>query len=161
MSATNIDLLMELWASSMEDFDASSPFRSHQHMHTIIDSSSLSDAPWKCLVSGFSESVTRDAPSWKQTDYEVWYRDPDQVVHMMLDNPDFNGQFDLCPYVELDKHGKCCWSNVMSANIAWNRCVSIKYCVHLPCNTLTASQSKRMTLCCTTPIIHLVQCTVH
>jgi hypothetical protein len=73
MSATNIDLLMELWASSMEDFDASSPFRSHQHMHAIIDLSSLSDAPWKCLVSGFSESVTRDAPSWKWTDYEVWY----------------------------------------------------------------------------------------
>ncbi|KAH9982991.1 hypothetical protein BGW80DRAFT_1434184 [Lactifluus volemus] len=122
MSAANIDLLMELWGLSVEGSDESSPFQNHQHLHATIDSSALGDVPWKCLITGFSEDVARDAPSWKQTDYEVWYRDPDEVVRTMLDNPGFNGQFDFCPYVELDKDRKRCWSNVMSANIAWYHC---------------------------------------
>jgi hypothetical protein len=37
---------------------------------------------------------------------------------MMLDNPDFEGQFNLHPYVDLDADGKHRWSNVMSGNIA-------------------------------------------
>ncbi|KAH9974793.1 hypothetical protein BGW80DRAFT_1490177 [Lactifluus volemus] len=125
MSATSIDLLMELWASSMDGFGTSSPFRSHQHMYATVDSSSLGGVTWRCLVAGFSESIPRSAPSWKRTDYEVWYRDPDEVVRTMLDNPDFDGQFDMRPYIELDKRGKRCWSNFMSANIAWNHCDDI------------------------------------
>jgi hypothetical protein len=125
MSAANVDLLMELWGLSMEGFNGSSPFQSHQHLHTTIDSSTLGDVPWKCLIAGFSEDVAEDAPSWKQMNYEVWYRDPDEVVRMMLDNLDFNGQFDFCPYVELDKDNKRRWSNIMSANIAWYHCVSL------------------------------------
>jgi Plavaka transposase len=142
MSATSVDLLMELWALSMDGFDASSPFRSRQHMHATIDSSSLGGVTWKCLVAGFSESPPRSAPSWKQTDYEVWYRDPDEVVRAMLDNPDFDGQFDMCPYIELDKCGKRCWSNLMSANIAWNHCISTKCCIRHPYNKLMTSQLK-------------------
>lgn len=42
-----------------------------------------------------------------QTQYEVWYHDPEAVVSAMLSNPDFEGQFDLCPYIDLDAHGKC------------------------------------------------------
>jgi Plavaka transposase len=122
MSATNVDLLMELWGSSI---NGSSPFQSHQHLHATIDLSSLSDVPWKCFITSFSEDVTRDAPSWKWTDYEVWYCDPDEVVCTMLDNLDFNGQFDFCPYVKLDKDYKHCWSNIMSTNIDWYHCVSL------------------------------------
>jgi hypothetical protein len=59
-----------------------------------------------------------------QTSYEVWYRNPETVISMMLDNPDFEGQFDLCPYVDLDDAGRRHWSNVMSGNIAWRHCVS-------------------------------------
>jgi hypothetical protein len=34
--------------------------------------------------------------------YEVWYRNPDAVISAMLGNPDFEGQFDLRPYVDLN-----------------------------------------------------------
>ncbi|KAH9957036.1 hypothetical protein BGW80DRAFT_1257454 [Lactifluus volemus] len=77
------------------------------------------------LVTGFSEDVSRNAPTWKQTAYEVWYRNPDEVVRLTLDNPDFSGQFDVCPYIELDVNDKRRWANVMSANIAWNHCDAI------------------------------------
>jgi len=120
----NIDTLLELWASSLNGLDASSPFRSHQEMHSIIDSSILGDIPWQCMVTAVSEDVDEHAPSWMQTNYEVWYRNPDTVVSTMLDNPNFEGQFNLRPYINISADGKCQWNNVMSGNIAWRHCVS-------------------------------------
>jgi len=124
LSATNIDTLLDLWARSLAGFDASAPFRSYQEMHSTIDSSMLGDVPWQCMVTGFGEDVDEHAPSWMWTSYEVWYRDPDTVISMMLNNPDFEGQFDLCPYVDIGADGNRRWSNFMSGNIAWRRCVS-------------------------------------
>jgi Plavaka transposase len=49
---------------------------------------------------------------------------------MMLDNPNFSGQFDICPYIELNMNNKRHWANVMLANIAWNHCVSTHFCIH-------------------------------
>lgn len=124
LSSANIDTLLEIWAKSMAGFDASAPFGSYQEVHSTIDSSKLGDVPWQCLVTGFSGNIDELSPSWKQTSYEVWYRDPVAVVSILLDNPGFEGQFDLRPYVDLDADGKRRWSNVMSGNIAWRRCVS-------------------------------------
>jgi len=45
------------------------------------------------------------APSWRHTTYEVWYRDLEIVVSNMLSNTDFDGQFDICLYIDLDAHG--------------------------------------------------------
>jgi hypothetical protein len=126
LSATNIDALFELWTMSMAEFDddAAAPFQSCQEMLKTIDSSKLGDIPWQCLVTGFSEEVDWDAPEWMRTSYEVWYRDPESVVSLMLDNPDFQDQFDLRPYIDLDANGNRRWSDVMSGNVAWRHCVS-------------------------------------
>ncbi|KAI0297314.1 hypothetical protein B0F90DRAFT_1811137 [Multifurca ochricompacta] len=132
MSASNIDLLMKLWLASLEDsgLDTSEPFKCHQDLYAKIDSSLLGDVPWQCFITGFSEDlcVPVDALSWKQTSYEVWYRDPDLAISAMLDNPDFEGHFDMCPYMELDEHGPVCdncWGDIMLANISWKHCVKI------------------------------------
>ena len=45
----------------------------------------------------------------------------------MLDNPDFKGQFDYQPYVELGRKGERCWSNFMSGNFAWRHSVSCSH----------------------------------
>ncbi|KAH9021931.1 hypothetical protein EDB84DRAFT_1511344 [Lactarius hengduanensis] len=122
LSAPNIDAILNLWAQSMSEFDASAPFKNHEEMHAIIDSSALGDIPWECLMTIPSEDIadSESAPaSWMRTTYEVWYRNPDAVVSAMLDNPDFEGQFDLRPYVDLDAKGVRRWNNVMSGNVAW------------------------------------------
>jgi hypothetical protein len=56
--------------------------------------------------------------------YEVWYRNPDAVVLTMLGNPDFDRQFDLRPYVDLNADGIRRWNNIMSGNVAWRKSVS-------------------------------------
>ncbi|KAI0287588.1 hypothetical protein B0F90DRAFT_1828128 [Multifurca ochricompacta] len=67
---------MKLWLASLEDsgLDTSEPFKCHQDLYAKIDSSPLGDVPWQCFITGFSEDlrVPVDAPSWKQTSYEVW-----------------------------------------------------------------------------------------
>ena len=134
-SASNIDSLFEIWAQSVHEFDAFAPFKDHNDMYTTINSSVLRDVPWQCMVTKVPEDVDERAASWMRTSYEVWYRDPEIVVSNMLSNADFDGQFDMCPYIELDEEGNHQWSNVMSGNIAWRRSVSktiddlcTKYC---------------------------------
>jgi Plavaka transposase len=90
----------------------------------MIDSSKHADVPWQCFHTGFTDPVDESSPAWMHTTYEVWYRDPESVVSAMLANPDFNGQFDLRPHVDVNKKGSRRWSNVMSGNIAWRHSVS-------------------------------------
>jgi hypothetical protein len=97
--------------------------KNHGELHTLIDSSTLGDVPWQCMVTN-NDSVDLEKLPWAQTTYEVWYRNPKIVVSNMLANPDFDGQFDLRPYIDLDKHQKRRWSNVMSGNVAWRHSVS-------------------------------------
>jgi hypothetical protein len=123
LSASRVDTLLSLWSRSLSEFDVPGPMKDHGELHTLIDSSTLADVPWQCMVTVFDKD-TRDASPWRQTTYEVWYRDPEIVVSNMLANPDFDGQFDVCPYIDLDEHQKRRWSNVMSGNIAWRHSVS-------------------------------------
>jgi hypothetical protein len=124
LSATIIDALMDLWVESLAEYDAPALFNSHEELYDAIDSCVLSDIPWQCLVTAVPEDVNEHSPPWLQKGYEVWYRDPNAVVTSMLENPEFNGQFDLRPYIDLDASGKRQWNNLMSGNIPWRRCVS-------------------------------------
>jgi len=123
ISASNIDNILEVWAQSVCDYDGHVPFKNHEDMHAKIDASRLGDVPWQCMVTSIPPGVDEHT-TWMQTSYEVWYRNPDTVLSNMLDNPDFEKQFDMRAYVELDADGKRRWSNVMSRNIAWCRSVS-------------------------------------
>jgi hypothetical protein len=80
--------------------------KDHWELHMLIDSSMLGDVPWQCMVMTFDKDS--NALPWTQMTYEVWYRNPEIVVSNMLANLDFNGQFDVCPYIDLDEHQRRC-----------------------------------------------------
>jgi len=123
VSASNIDMLLELWAESVEELGASAPFHNHKELYVVIDSLPLGDVPWQCMETLLPNNGDQ-APRWRHKTYEIWYQNPDIVMSNMLSNPDFDGQFDMCPYINLNADGNRRWSNVMSANIAWWHCVS-------------------------------------
>ena len=123
VSASNIDMLLELWAESVEELGASAPFHNHEELYLVIDSSPLGDVPWQCMETLLPDNGDQ-APGWRHKTYEIWFRNPDIVVSNMLSNTDFDGQFNMSPYIDLNADGNRRWSNVMSANIAWRRCVS-------------------------------------
>ena len=124
MSAGNIDELMDIWATSKEvQEDLLGPFTSHEHLYATIDSIPHGDAPWKSFTVSFVGDIQTNAPNWQTTDYEVWYRDPMTVIKNMLDNPDFDKDFDYAPFVELDSAGERRWNEFMSGNFSWRHAV--------------------------------------
>ena len=125
MSVGNIDILLDLWALNMAKHDDLGPFSSYEHMYSTIDSIKQGDAPWKSFTTSYAGELGPDAPSWQLEDYEVWFRDPDVVLRNMLDNPDFDGQIDYSPYIDVDKAGNRKWNEFMSGNFAWRHAVSL------------------------------------
>ncbi|KAF8802592.1 hypothetical protein BYT27DRAFT_7226303 [Phlegmacium glaucopus] len=125
MSAGNIDTLLDLWALSMAKNDDLGPFTSYKHMYATIDNINQGDAPWKSFTMSYTGELGPNAPSWQLEDYEVWFQDPDVVIRNMLNNPDFAGQFDYAPYIDLDKAGQRRWNEFMSGNFSWRHATEI------------------------------------
>ncbi|KAF5379158.1 hypothetical protein D9615_006028 [Tricholomella constricta] len=125
MSASSIDYLFDLWGHSMAVYDGLAPFSSYDEMYQVIDATRHGDAPWKCFTTTYDGDVGSNDPSWKSAEYEVWHRDPDVVLANMLDNPDFDGQFDYAPYLRRNKDGQRTWSDFMSGNFAWKHANTI------------------------------------
>jgi hypothetical protein len=122
--ALNVNLLLQLWAQSTSQFGTPAPFKNRDDMHVFIDSLVLGDVPWQCLVTTVPEGIGEDALSWMHMPHEIWYCNPETVVSAMLSNPDFQGQFDLRLYVDINVNSTRQWSNVMSGNIAWRHSIS-------------------------------------
>jgi len=103
MSASNINELLQIWASTLPD-DEDPPFVNKQHLYDTIDKIELGDAPWRSFSVSFDGEVAEgDATPWKQATYDVWYRDPHVVLKNQLKNPDFANEIvplAACPQFE-------------------------------------------------------------
>ena len=65
-----------------------------------------------------------------QQQYEVWYRDPHEVVHQLLGNPEFAKELDLRPYREFLLEGDMRqYGNFMSGDWAWQQVVMLTYSI--------------------------------
>jgi Plavaka transposase len=74
-------------------------------MYSLIDSITEEGAVWKCMQTVVPELLLITAPEWKKVSYQVWYRDPDQVIVNILANLEFAEGFDphhTCIWMELD-----------------------------------------------------------
>ena len=129
LSGPNCNELLNIWALDKMEHNELAPFASYEHMYAVIDSTKHGNVPWQSFKISWAGEITPDSPMWQREEYEICYCDPDAIIQDMLDNPDFNGQFDYVPYVELDKSGKCWWNNFMSGSFSWRHCVGffLKY----------------------------------
>ncbi|KAF8956155.1 hypothetical protein BDZ97DRAFT_1672008 [Flammula alnicola] len=125
MSAGDIDNLMDIWALSKSEENSYTPFSSHEHMYAAIDAIKHGDAPWKSFTTSYVGQLQPDAPSWQLADYEVWYRDPSVVLKNILDNPDFDGEIDYAPFIEVDESEKRHWNEFMSGNFSYRHATDI------------------------------------
>jgi len=121
MSQANVDILMDLWASTTTDGRA--PFRDHREMLATIDSIDGGDTPWESFTASYSGTKPpTDTPDWMLKKYTVFFRNPLAVVRAIISNPDFNGQFDYAPYMEFEDERQR-WTDVMSSKWAWKQAV--------------------------------------
>lgn len=126
MSAGDIDFLFKLWAASLAAHDDLPPFSNHAEMYKSIDLTPFGDLPWGVFSLEYNGDIPDgDIPSWMEMEYDVWFRDPRTLIHNLLSNPDFNGEFDYAPVQEYDSKGRHRFQNFMSGDWAWKQVVSI------------------------------------
>ena len=124
MPQAQVDVLMQLWSVSLLDTNKQPPFADHEDMLNVIDATQLGDAPWNAFSISYSgERPAENIPEWMTKEYECWFRDPRTLVHQILANADFDGQFDYAAYQEFDASGKRRYKDFMSANFAWETSV--------------------------------------
>jgi hypothetical protein len=128
MSGGDIDTLFNLWADTLDIHGDTPPFANHSDLYSTIDSTPLGDIPWQSFSSTYSGEMPEDeVPSWMTTEYEVWFRDPRELVRNLLANSDFKDNFDYAPMQEYDSAGNHRFHNFMSGNWAWKQAVSFYF----------------------------------
>jgi hypothetical protein len=126
MSQAVTDELMTVFNSiiAKKDPDAEVPFSDVRNLLATIDAIDLGDAPWIKRMVGYNHPVTPQSPSWQRRQWEVYYRNPDQVIANILANPDFDGLIDYQPFKEFSANGTRRYNEFMSGLFCWEQAVS-------------------------------------
>ena len=123
MSNGHIDELFEI-LSKFSPTSSLDRYKGHKDVHAKIDAVKVGDTPWKHFSCNFNGKVNDNSPSWMKQSFFVHYRDPLEIAKQILDNPIFADRLDYAPYAEFDKSGNRLFSDLMSANWAWEKAVS-------------------------------------
>ena len=126
MLAGNIDKLLKLWAAGAAADGGEPPFSNHQHLYNTIDAIPHGGAPWQQFnVSYDGVCPESDIPPWMESTYEVYFRDPHQLLLEILANPTFANDFDYTPSQHFTSNGTCQYKHFMSVNWAWKQVVCL------------------------------------
>ena len=124
MLASDIDTLLELWGSTLLQSHAAPPFANHRDLCKTIDNAKVGDIPWKSFNIHYQGDIpTGECPTWMVTDFNVWYRNPHDMVKEMLGNLEFDGKMDAVPFRDYDMDGNQEYQNFMSGDWAWTQAV--------------------------------------
>ncbi|KAJ6607747.1 hypothetical protein B0H10DRAFT_1956000 [Mycena sp. CBHHK59/15] len=120
MSAGAIDELMQNWAAR--------PQSAGIHHLLITTTFTTRSMPQKLGTYPGNHSPSRttnpcpgDVTPWKTQEYVVHFRDPRQVLHQQLANPDFKGEMDFAPKQVFGEGDSREYQDFMSGNWAWRQ----------------------------------------
>ncbi|KAG0701117.1 hypothetical protein DFH29DRAFT_1052229 [Suillus ampliporus] len=111
--AGQADHLLNLWATTLLKSGGSPPFADHKDLYATIDSIALGDVKWEGFMCTYTGEKPNGHPPWMDGTYDVWYRDPQEVVRNMLVNPSYSNEMDYLYERQL-------W-DFMLADWAWNQ----------------------------------------
>jgi Plavaka transposase len=123
MSAGSVDTLSQLIRATLlaheTSLDNIDVFTHNDDLLATIDSTLVGDVPWQGFSMSYEGPFPDEVPAWMTTTYDVWHRDPRQLLHNLLANREFNGDFDYVPFREFDAKKRRCWRDFMSGDWAW------------------------------------------
>ena len=124
LSKKKTNRLLELWTATLTR--SMPPVRDHADLLRQIDSIPLGNVPWECFCLKYDgpPPETNRPPEWMVTEYEVWFRNPREVIKGILTNPEFNGHVDYSVYREFEDRQRR-YSNMMSGDWAWRQSVRL------------------------------------
>ena len=123
MSGNSVDTLSQLWRASLINHGILpgniNLYEQHDSLLATIDSTPVGDVPWQGFSLSYNGPHPLIAPEWMTTAHEVWHRNTRQLVHHLLANRDFDGEFDYVPFQEFDTKKRRHWQDFMSGDWAW------------------------------------------
>jgi hypothetical protein len=124
LSKKKVDHLLELWAATLVPHGVQPPITDHTDLLQQVDSIPLGNVPWEsfCLSYNGPLPETTRPLEWKVTEYEIWFRNPRDVIKGILSNPEFDGHIDYSAYREFED-SKQRYSNMMLGDWAWRQSV--------------------------------------
>ena len=133
MPRGQIDDLLQYWAKTLPP-DCDPPFMSADNLYETIDSLEPGDISWQSFSVSYQakEGETQEAMDdmpWKFKTYDVWYRDPREILKCQLSNQDFTQEMDFAAKQVLDsKTGIRRFQDFMSGEWAWEQSVCLSLC---------------------------------
>jgi hypothetical protein len=125
MSGGDANFIFNLWAASLAAHNDTPPFANHTEMYETIDSTPIGDVSWESFTLEYDGvRPNDDIPSWMTKEYDAWFRNPRDLVHNIISNPDFDDKFDYGPLQEYTTDGVHRFQNVMSGDWCWKQAVS-------------------------------------
>ncbi|KAF8266445.1 hypothetical protein EI94DRAFT_1772091 [Lactarius quietus] len=121
MSAGKIDRLMEVLAALYPECAPS--IGNHMDLYRLTDNIPQGDIAWNSFSVQYNHDLLNiNAPRlpWMDQTYEVWFRNPLDVLENQICNPDFRHKMDCSPKRIFYK-GKRQYENLMSENWAWEQ----------------------------------------
>ena len=124
MSQGNIDDLLKIW------LDGQLPFSNQRELYAAIDNLTVGGVPWKRFSVQYDGAHSGNRgdvpqPKWMSDVHEVFFRDPQLVIHEILANPEFKDGIDFIPYRVFDKDGVRMYQHLMGGNWAWEQAVCL------------------------------------
>ena len=96
MSAINTDQLMMMLRGLQ---DRNVLFKDHNDLCDTIDTSDLGDVPWQHSSFRYDKELPdSQVPGWMTELYEVYYRDPHDIIKNIIANTTFKHTFNYAPY---------------------------------------------------------------
>ena len=126
MSASDINIITGLWAALLAQHNDVPPFKNTKSVYSTIDSTPLDDMPWQSFTLKYNGDLPdgKVPAPWMETDYDAWYQDPHTLIHNIISNPDFKGEFDYAPYQEYSDDGQHRFQDMMLGDWVWKQAVS-------------------------------------
>ncbi|KAF8653264.1 hypothetical protein AX14_008311 [Amanita brunnescens Koide BX004] len=129
MSEGNISELMEIireWVQTQFDAEAEPPFTDAKDMYATIDESELGHIGWQSFSLSYDgaeeENSNSNSAPWKRKSFDVWFRDPRELLKAQLGNRDFGEEMDFAPKEVRNKEMKArVYRDFMSGAWAWRQ----------------------------------------
>ncbi|KAH7905578.1 hypothetical protein BJ138DRAFT_1118343 [Hygrophoropsis aurantiaca] len=127
MAAGQIDKLLDLWAATLIKHGEAPPFADHRDLYSTIDNTPLGDVKWQNFSINYTgEKPEQNMPPWMLQNFDVWYRDPREVIRNMLASPDYANEMDYRPFREYSTTSdERQYQDFMSGDWAWNQADTI------------------------------------
>lgn len=111
-----------------EALGAAPLFDSHRDLLATIDAIKQGEQTWEHFSIRYNGVLPDNPPSWMtegDESFGVWFREPLNVLHEMIANPELQQGFEYAPFREWHQNGSRVYRNFMSGNFSWRQAVSI------------------------------------